>query len=523
MGDFDFTARTQNGLGLIEFSDGRELSVTPDLSSAIEGFWSDDAVQFLVLTEPVKKVTIPVDLAKARIMAAPDGIPESLRGTLPALSLERIVANLVRIVRAACRTDELPGVTDQGVEPLPVRRVGVLGAGTMGASIAHAYAAAGCEVLLKEVDRQALDRGIATVGEIVAAQAALGLAGPEGVDAVIARIRPQLDFDGFDDLDLVVESVPEVIELKKLVFAELDSLCAPRTILASNTSSLSIAHMATATTRPNKVVGHHFFHPVQERPLMEIGRTYVTDVETLVTSIAASRLIGKTPIVVPDVHGFLANRVPAPGWLEARLVVEEGASIERVDRLAMDLGQPFGPMHAVDMVGHDVAFLAGEVMREELDRIVEYPAHAAMMYERGRLGVKSGLGYYRYEPGDPTPIPDPEIEEILEEARRERGISRRDDISDAEIVERFMLPTINHGADALADNIAASAADIDVAMVIGYGSPAFLGGPMSYADQWGLATVVSRLQEYERRLGSRFAPSPYLVELAESGAGFYPE
>jgi 3-hydroxyacyl-CoA dehydrogenase len=511
----------QGGFGLIELADGRDLSVTPELASAIEGFWSDAAVQVMILTDPAKQVTVGADLAKARAMTTPGGLPEGLRDTVPVLSLERIISNLARLVRAACRSDEVPGVTDQGVAALPLRRLAVVGAGTMGASIAHAYAAAGCEVLLKDVDQQALDRGLEILRELAATPVGPVHPDPAEAAATLARVTPQLGFEGFDDLDLVVESVPEVIELKKMLFAELDSRCAPRTILASNTSSLSIAYMATATTRPHKVVGHHFFHPVGERPLMEIGRTFVTDVETLVSSIAAARLIGKTPIVVPDVTGFLANRIPAPGWLEARLLVEEGAEPERVDRLALAVGQSIGPLHAVDMVGHDVAFLAGEVMREELERIVEYPAHASMLHERGRLGVKSGAGYYRYQAPDPTPIPDPEIEEILEEARQERGICRRDDISDAEIYERLVLPTINHGADALADNIAVSAADIDVAMVIGYGSPAFLGGPMCAADHWGLETIVEKLLGYERRFGRRFTPSPYLVELAEAGAGFY--
>jgi 3-hydroxyacyl-CoA dehydrogenase len=503
---------------LIEVADGRTLSASSELAAQVNRFWSKDAVQVLVLMDPKKKVTVGVDLDKARSIATPGGLPEGLRGAVPPLTQEQIVQNLAHVVRSACRTDEVPGVTDQGVEPLPVRRVGIVGAGTMGASIAHAYAAAGCEVLLKEIEQEALDRGLATVGEIAASQVRPGR---EDVEATVGRVTPLLTFDGFDDLDLVVESVPEVIELKKTLFAELDTLCAPRTVLASNTSSLPIAHMATATTRPHKVVGHHFFHPVPERLLMEISRTYVTDPETLVTSIAAARLIGKTPIVVPDVTGFLANRVPFPGWTEARLMVEEGADIERVDRVALAVGQPLGPLHAVDLVGHDVAFLAGEVLREDLPRVVDYPAHTSMLFERGRLGVKSGGGYYRYEAGDPTPIPDPEVEEILEEARQERGIQRRDDISDAEIFERMTLPTINHGADALADRVAGSPGDIDVAMVIGYGSPAFTGGPMRYADHWGLGTILQKLKMYEERLGSRFSPSPYLVELVEAGRGFY--
>ena len=434
-----------------------------------------------------------------------------------------MIDNLLHVLRRGCRTDEIPGVTDQGVEPLPIRKVGVVGAGTMGTSIAHEYAVAGCEVLLKDVDPEALGRAVATIKEIAAAPVGPTPPPAEEAAATIGRIKTVTDHAGFDDLDLVVESVPESIELKKVVFAELDTICAARTILASNTSSLSLAQMATATRRPHKVIGHHFFHPVQLRPLMEIGRTAVTDVQTLVSSIAAARLIGKTPIVVPDVTGFLANRVPAVGWSEARLMVEEGAEPERIDRVCLDLGQSVGSILALDMVGHDVAYLAGEVMRDNVPRsgLAPYPAHIPKFVELGRLGIKSGAGYYRYEEGDPTPIPDPAIEEIFEEARSERGISKRSDITDAEIADRLMLPTINNGADALNERIAFSPGEIDVAMVIGYGSPAHLGGPMRTADRLGLDVVLDRLRKYESSLGPHFEPSPYLVELVEAGRGFY--
>jgi 3-hydroxyacyl-CoA dehydrogenase len=227
--------------------------------------------------------------------------------------------------------------------------------------------------------------------------------------------------------------------------------------------------------------------------------------------------------VVPDVTGFLANRVPYLGWLEAFLMVEEGVDPQRIDRVCLDLGLAVGSILATDMVGHDVVYLAGEVMRDNVPRagIAPIPLHTAKLVGLGRLGMKSGAGYYRYEGGDPTPIPDPALEEILEEARSERGISKRDDITDAEIADRLMLPTINHGADALNERIALSPAEIDVAMVIGYGSPAHLGGPMRYADQLGLDVVLERMQEYERFLGPHFEPSPYLIELVKTGKQFY--
>jgi 3-hydroxyacyl-CoA dehydrogenase len=518
-----FNASAEQGFGVIEVADGRSATPTPELLASLQSFWADSSLHTLVLQDPDKRVTVATELARARAFTTPDGVPEPLRELLPVLDPEQIFDNLLHVLREACRADEVPGVTDQGVVAPPLRRIGVVGAGTMGASIAHAYAAAGCQVLLRDVNQEALGRATTTIREIALTQ--LGPSAPTAAEAeaTVGRVTAQLTADGFDDLDMVVESVPEVLELKKLVFAELDSICAERTILASNTSSLQLAYLATATRRPHKVVGHHFFHPVPLRPMMEIGRTAVTDVETLVTSIAAARLIGMTPLVVPDVTGFLANRVPYPGWLEAFLLAEEGASPLDIDRVGIALGLPFGSMHATDMVGHDVVHLAGDVMFDNLPRIKDapYPLHTTKLVERGRLGVKSGAGYHRYRPGDLTPIPDPEIDQILDEARQERGIPRRDDITDLEIAERLMLPTVNHGADALAEGIATSPGQVDVAMVIGYGSPAFMGGPMRSADRLGLGTVVEKLQSYQERLGPRFAPSPYLVELADAGRKFY--
>jgi len=517
------TTYEKDGFGLIEVADGRTVSTLSDLVAAMLRFWSSKSVHTLILTDPGKRVTVTSDLVAARAVTAPGGIPEALLPSFPPLSRGQVFDNILHVLRHGCRIDEVPGVTDQGVNPLPIRRVGVVGAGTMGAAIAFAYASAGCDVLLKDVDQGALDRADAVIRGIAESPVGPNKLPAEEAVAIFGRVKPTLDFAGFDDLDLVVESVPESIDLKKVVFAELDTICHPRTILASNTSSLSLAHLATATQRPNKVVGQHFFHPVSLRPLLEIGRTAVTSIETLVSSIEAARLIGLTPLMVPDVNGFLANRVPFLGWLEALLMLEEGVDPQRIDRVCLDMGLSVGSIQATDMVGHDVAYLAFEVMRENVPRggLAPFPRHVSKMVEAGRLGVKSGVGYYRYEAGDPTPIPDPDLAKILDEARSESGLEIRDDVTDAEIADRLMLPTINHGADALDDRIARSPAEIDVAMVIGYGSPAHLGGPMRSADRIGLDVVVDRLRTYHGKLGPRFEPSPHLVRLAEAGKTFY--
>jgi 3-hydroxyacyl-CoA dehydrogenase len=406
-----------------------------------------------------------------------------------------------------------------------IKRAAVVGAGTMGGGIAMTYANAGIPVLLKEVDQAALDRGLATIRRNYDVTMSKGKMTAEQVEKTMALITPTLTYDGFDPVDIVVEAVFENMELKTATFAELGRVTPPDAVLASNSSTLDIDEFARASGRPQQVIGHHFFSPANVMKLLEIVRGRETSREVIATSLKVAKKLGKVGVVVGNCFGFVANRMLAYYMREAYLLLEEGASVEQIDRVLTEFGLPVGPYGMQDIAGIDV----GARIRQYLKSIGKTRAEGPQseipdqLFEMGRYGQKTGAGWYKYDgPGSRNRTPDPLIEELAEKAAKQRGITRRP-ISDEDIVARIMTALANEGARVLEDGFATRAGDIDIIYAYGFGFPRHRGGPMFYADTVGLETVLKRVEEYRGRFGDYWEPAPLLEKLVAEGRGFYSE
>ena len=406
-----------------------------------------------------------------------------------------------------------------------VKRAAVVGAGTMGGGIAMAYANGGIPVLLKDVDDAALQRGLATIRKNYEITMSKGKMTAEQLEKTLALITPTTKYDGFDQVDIVVEAVFENMDLKKQTFAELARVTRQDCILASNSSTLDIDEFGRASGRPSQVLGHHFFSPANVMKLLEIVRGRETGRDVIASSLKLAKKLGKVGVVVGNCFGFVANRMLAYYMREAYLLLEEGASVPQIDRVLTDFGLPVGPYGMQDIAGIDV----GARIRQYLASIgktrAEGPQSAIpdRLYEMGRYGQKTGAGWYGYDaPGSRNRTPDPLIEQLAEEEAKKRGIVRRP-IADEEIVARIMTALANEGARVIEEGYATRASDIDVVYVYGFGFPRYRGGPMFYADTVGLPTVLARVKEYRARFGDYWEPAPLLERLVAEGRGFYSE
>ena len=425
---------------------------------------------------------------------------------------------LIHVFFAEREVGKVPGIT-KDTPRLPVRRAAVVGAGTMGGGIAMTYANAGIPVLLKEATQDMLDRGLATIRKNYAATVQKGRLTQQQMDERLARIEPTLGYDRFTEADIVVEAVFEGMALKKQVFAELDQVMRPDAILASNTSTLDVDQIASATGRPDRVIGHHFFSPANVMKLLEVVRGKHTGPDVIATSLELAKRLGKVGVLVGNCRAFVGNRMFDPYVREANFLVEEGARIEDVDAALTAFGMAMGPLAVIDLAGLDV----GWRIRKEGGFAVPPGRKAYVVEDRlceqGHFGQKTGVGWYRYEPGSRTPLPNPDAARMAEEVARETGVTRRA-IPAEEIVERTVYALINEGARILEEGIALRAGDIDIVYVYGYGFPAHRGGPMWYADAVGLKAVCERVREFQRQHGDRWAPAPLLERLAAEGRGF---
>jgi 3-hydroxyacyl-CoA dehydrogenase len=416
--------------------------------------------------------------------------------------------------RAAAKVPDLP----KGTSTVPVRRVAIIGAGTMGGGIAMACSNAGLDVLLHDASKDALDRGIGTIRGNYARSVARGRLTETQVDERMARIRPQLTLDGLDTADLVIEAVFEDMALKQQVFGEIDRLARPGAILATNTSTLDIDAIAGVTKRPEDVVGLHFFSPAQVMRLVEIVRGRRTAPGTLATALAVAKALGKVGVVVGNGPGFVGNRMMFPYMYETQYMVEEGATPEQVDAALTGFGMAMGMFAVDDMAGIDVAIRAQRALGHFSDPSQRRPLVQPVLVEMGRLGQKTGRGWYQYG-DDRKPQPDATVVDLIRSRAREAGIAQRTFTDDA-IVERAIYALINEGARVLDEGLALRASDIDTIYVNGYGFPAWRGGPMFYADRVGLDRILARVEEFHREHGDRWKPAPLLERLARSGGTF---
>ena len=401
---------------------------------------------------------------------------------------------------------------------LPVERVAVVGAGTMGGGIAMVFANAGIPVLLKETDQAALDRGLANIQKNYANSVKRGRFTQAFVDERMKLIQPTLSYDEFGAADLVVEAVFEGMAVKKQVFGELDRVCKPSAILASNTSTLNIDEIASATSRPEAVVGTHFFSPANVMRLLEIVRGAATSKEVLATCMQLSKKLGKVGVLVGNCVGFVGNRMFHPYRREAQFLVEEGASVEAVDGALYDFGMAMGPLATGDLAGLDIGWRIRKEHRHLQKPGVRQPIAEDRLCELGRFGQKAGAGWYKYDENR-RPIPDPEVAALVRQWAGEAGIAQRQ-ISAEEIVDRCIYALVNEGARILEEGYALRAADINIIYLNGYGFPAYRGGPMWYADTVGLKKVYDRVCEFQQQHGEFWQPAPLLKRLADQGQTF---
>ena len=410
--------------------------------------------------------------------------------------------------REAAKIPDVPGDT----KSRDIKKAAVLGAGTMGGGIAMNFANAGIPVTVVEVAQDALDRGLGVVRKNYEATAARGRLTPGDVEKRMGLISGTTDWSKIADADIVVEAVFEEMPIKKEVFAKIDGICKPGAVLASNTSTLDVDEIASATKRPDDVIGMHFFSPANVMRLLEVVRGKKSAKDVIATAMGVGRRIAKVPVLVGVCYGFVGNRMLHQRGREAEKLILEGALPHEVDKVLTDFGFPMGPFAMGDLAGLDVGWRIRKgkgVKSAVADRICEL----------GRFGQKTGAGYFRYEKGDRTPIPDADVEKIIVEVASEMGITRRK-IGDDEILARLLYPMVNEGAKILEEKIAIRASDIDVIWVYGYGWPVYRGGPMFWADQVGLGTIRDRMQEWRKTQGEDWKPAPLLDRLATEGKTF---
>ena len=407
-------------------------------------------------------------------------------------------------------------------EDTPTREIksaALIGAGTMGGGIAMNFANAGIPVKMLEVNQAALDKGLGIVRKNYAATVAKGRLTQEAMDKRMGLFTGVTRYDDIKNVDIVIEAVFEDMPVKKQVFEQLDRVCKPGAILATNTSTLDVNEIAAITKRPQDVLGLHFFSPANVMKLLEVVRAKKTSKDALATAMKLSKSIKKVGVVAGVCDGFIGNRMLHGYFREAGFLLEEGALPQQVDKVIEGFGFAMGPFRVGDLAGLDVGWYIRKRQAATRPAHLRYSKVADQICELGRFGQKTGAGWYRYEAGNRNPIPDPVVEQLIVKASKEAGIERRQ-ISDQEILERCIYALVNEGAEILEEGIALQASDIDIVYVYGYGYPRYRGGPMFYADTVGLDKVLASVQRFHATHGEFWKPAALLEKLAAEGKKF---
>jgi 3-hydroxyacyl-CoA dehydrogenase len=412
---------------------------------------------------------------------------------------------------------KLPGIAAQ-TPVRQIKKIAVIGAGTMGGGIAMCFASAGIPVVLMELKAEALDRGLLQIRSNYQASIKRGKLTAAEMEQRMELLHATLDYAEIVDADLVIEAVFESLSVKQQVFRTLDEICKPGAILASNTSTLDVDAIAAVTRRPQDVVGLHFFSPANVMRLLEVVRGRATAVDALATTLQVAKRIGKLPVVSGVCFGFIGNRMLEPYSREAHRLLLEGASVAQVDRVLTNLGLAMGVMAMHDLAGIDVSFLIRESRREFINQDPSYCKLADVLYGLGRFGQKTARGFYLYQGRER--LEDPELQPLAQKLATELGIAQRS-ISEQEIHDRCLFMLINEGIQLLDEGIAQRSSDIDLVWINGYGFPGRLGGPLHYAESLGLERVLASIEHYRETLADYgelwFKPAPLLQRLVASG------
>ncbi len=401
-----------------------------------------------------------------------------------------------------------------------IRQAAVLGAGIMGGGIAYQSASKGTPIIMKDIRPEALDLGMNEAGKLLSKQVEKGRLKPEQMSATLARIRPTLNYGDFKDVDIIIEAVVENPKVKKAVFAEVEGMVREDTIIASNTSTISISHLAEGLQRPQNFVGMHFFNPVHMMPLVEVIRGKQSSEEAVAATVKLAQKMGKTPIVVNDCPGFMVNRVLFPYFAGFHMLLRDGADFMVVDKAMERFGWPMGPAYLMDVVGMDTAVHAAAVMAEGFpDRMKpDFQSTTQVLVEHKRYGQKTGKGYYTYAPdkkGKPKKTADPETYELIKGV-----VAARKEFAPEEIIARCMVPMVNEVARCLEEKIVASPYEADMSLIYGIGFPPFRGGACRYVDQTGAASFVALCDKFAS-LGKLYEAPKLLRDMAAAGKKFF--
>ncbi len=418
------------------------------------------------------------------------------------------------IEREVTRLPDIPAST-------PVRdltNAAVVGAGTMGGGIAMSFADFGYPVKILDATQEALDRGMQRIRDNYATSVRRGSLAEDEMQRRLARIHPVVDYEDIRDCDLVIEAVFEEMDVKKPIFAKLDEVMKPGALLFSNTSALDIDQLAEMTKRPKDVAGTHFFSPANVMKLLEVVRGKASSPETLATAMAMGRKIGKLSAMAGNTDGFVANRSRAPFNTEMVILLEEGCLPEQVDKVMVDFGYPMGPFAVGDLAGLDIGYASRKRRAAENPNFRKQPIPDRLA-EMGRFGQKTGAGWYRYEKGDRTPHPDPDVADIIKDVATGLGIPQRE-FTDQEILQRLLFASVNEACKILEEGKAYRPSDIDVMWLHGFGFPRYRGGLFFWADGIGAREVYNQIAAWHQQYGERWAPSRLLRDLAEAGTSF---